>query len=89
MVNNFVNKLIAEMVKAYCGIGIDLTATMNAIQNLVLQRLTLYVRDNLRANLAQLTVEDSEYYRLSQIGIAAHFLPRLCFRAFLRLRCIL
>ena len=74
MVNYLVDKVVAKMIVPYCGIGVDLTTAMYAVQNFVLQSLSLNVRDDLRANLPKIAVKHPEHGSLAYISIAPHLL---------------
>src|ERR1022692_869619 len=74
MVDDFVDKLFAEMIVPDSGISIDLTAIVNVLENFVLQSLPLDVRNDLRAHLSQFTIKHSKYYRFAEVVISTHFL---------------
>src|SRR5580700_1324580 len=64
----------------YCGIGIDGRAKLDALENLILQRLACNVWNHLSTNLSQIAVKNAMHDGLVETGTSAveHVLRALC-----------
>lgn len=65
VVHNVMDEAIAQLVIAYCIIGVDGRTILNIVQNFILQSLALDVRNHSCADLSQVAVEHSLHDRLS------------------------
>src|SRR5271157_1827476 len=75
MIHNFMGESLAQLVIANSRIRVDLAAVFHVVQNLVLQGLAFYVRNDFSPHLPQTPVKYSEYSGLAKVGISAHLLP--------------